>query len=207
VGTNTAPQENPDTSNEQLDFEISNSDEEMPEAETGGSSILPKTSTSKLSASIGMSEEDFENMKAKQPDLALQLLLAKKWEPIRSSSNETGGSSTQSDVGIKQSVRQDSMLLKLHREYLNGDALRSIEENPSEAFAHKNFLSKFHNPHTDEATLGKVIQLESIIEQLAKAVQKKDYTIGRISYQKLAQAAVFDKANTSIEKVAQIKSE
>jgi hypothetical protein len=90
---------------------------------------------------------------------------------------------------------------------LNSDVLKSIEENANAAFAHKNFLSKLHNPMTDEATLSNVIQLESIIEQFARSMQKKEYIIGRISHQNLAQAAVFEKANHSVEKVAQMKAE
>jgi hypothetical protein len=76
----------------------------MPEAEEGGSEILPESSTLKLSASIGMSEGDFDTMRNTQPDIALQLLMAKKWEPAQNSSSDTGGTSSKSDAGIRQTV-------------------------------------------------------------------------------------------------------
>jgi hypothetical protein len=131
--------------------------------------------------------------------------MAKKWEPA--SSSDTGDTSSKSEASIRQNVRQDSLLLKFHSEYLNGDMLKSIEENTNAAFAHKNFLNQLHNPLTDQDTLSKVIQFESIIEQFAKAVQKKEYTLGRMSHQKLAQAIVFDKANRSVEKVEAMKTQ
>ncbi|GAU13506.1 hypothetical protein TSUD_128030 [Trifolium subterraneum] len=147
VHTNSTSQANPDNSNEQMDFD----DAFLPEAEEGGSEILPESLTSKLSASIGMSEGEFDNMRNSQPDLALQLLMDKKCELAQNSSSDIGGTSNRSDAGIRQ--RQDSLLHKFHSEYLNGDVLKSIEENANAAFAHKNFLNHLHNLRIDEATL------------------------------------------------------
>ncbi|MCI42955.1 hypothetical protein A2U01_0064192, partial [Trifolium medium] len=50
----------------------------MKEAEEGGSEILPETSTSKLSASLGMPEVEFVHLKEEDPMASLKLLLTKK---------------------------------------------------------------------------------------------------------------------------------
>jgi hypothetical protein len=69
-------------------------------------------------------------------------------------------------------VRQDSLLLKLTTTFVNQDVLKQIEENPACAYSHLAFLKKLHNPLTKAETLGKVIQLGSIVDQYAKVVQK-----------------------------------
>jgi hypothetical protein len=51
--------------------------------------------------------------------------------------------------------------------------LKQIEENPACAYSHLAFLKKLHNPLTNEENLGKVIQLGSIVDQYAKAMQKR----------------------------------
>jgi chromosome segregation ATPase len=56
------------------------------------------------------------------------------------------------------------------------------------------FLKKLHNPLTNEATLGKVIQLGSIVDQYAKAVQKKIDNGTRLATQQQAQTMFYEKA-------------
>jgi hypothetical protein len=49
----------------------------MPEAEVGGSGIISVSSTSRLSASLGVQEEEFTNMQKSDPAGTLKLLLSK----------------------------------------------------------------------------------------------------------------------------------
>ncbi|MCI70510.1 protein gar2-like, partial [Trifolium medium] len=56
------------------------------------------------------------------------------------------------------------------------------------------FLNNLHNPYTDHETLSKVIKLESILEQFARAVQKKQHNSQRLSGQRIAHAALYEKA-------------
>jgi chromosome segregation ATPase len=74
------------------------------------------------------------------------------------------------------------------------DVLAQLEANPACAYSHLAFLKKFHNPLTDEITLGKVIQLGSIIDQFAKAVQKRNDNDTRLATQQQAQAMFFERA-------------
>ncbi|MCI88469.1 hypothetical protein A2U01_0109756, partial [Trifolium medium] len=50
----------------------------MKEAEEGGSDNLPETSTSKLSASLGIPEVEFVNLKEENPVATLKLLLTRR---------------------------------------------------------------------------------------------------------------------------------
>jgi chromosome segregation ATPase len=56
------------------------------------------------------------------------------------------------------------------------------------------FLKKLHNPLTNEATLGKAIQLGSIVNQYAKAVKKKIDNGTRLATQQQAQTMFYEKA-------------
>ncbi|XP_045831628.1 uncharacterized protein LOC123923022 [Trifolium pratense] len=152
------------TSSEEEDFDS----EAMKEAEAGGSELLPETSTSKLSASIGLPEEDSE---------------------------------------INSSVRQDSLISKLYSDFINGDILASMEEHPSNAFKHKSFLNRLHNPHTDVETLGKVIKLESILDQFAITVQNLRHNSQKLAGQQAAYDALFEKAMAAQSKVEQMKAQ
>ncbi|KAL5191633.1 hypothetical protein HKD37_04G010884 [Glycine soja] len=140
-------------------------EEGIEEAEAGGSDIYPASSTSKLSASIGIAEDTFIQMQDEDPAAALRLLL--NTSQANTSSEKNPGASSSSDAEINSSVRQDCLLLKLSMKYAREDVLKSIEENPSAAFGHLNFLKKLHNPLTSDEILGKVIQIESIIDQFA----------------------------------------
>ncbi|KAH1212112.1 hypothetical protein GmHk_14G040383 [Glycine max] len=156
----------PHGSSQKSSSEENFSDEEaIEEAEAGGSDIYPASSTSKLSASIGIAEDTFIQMQDEDPAAALRLLLTTSQADI--SSEKIPGASSSSDAEINSSVRQDSLLLKLSMEYAREDVFKSIEENPSAAFGHLNFLKKLHNPLTSDEILGKVIQIEAIIDQFA----------------------------------------
>jgi phage shock protein A len=58
-------------------------------------------------------------------------------------------------------------------------------------------LKKLHNPLTSEDTLGKVIQLGSIVDQYAKVVQKKIDNKTRLSTQQQAHAMFYEKARNA----------
>ncbi|MCI66272.1 hypothetical protein A2U01_0087530, partial [Trifolium medium] len=60
---------------------------------------------------------------------ALNLLLTKKWAQSQSLSDKSA--STHSDSEIRSSVRHDSLVLKLHADFINKDILQTIEENPA----------------------------------------------------------------------------
>jgi hypothetical protein len=162
-------------SSEGTDVEMAfdNEDEAMPEAAEGGSEILPVSSTSKLSADIGLSEMQFIAMKDSDPAAALKMLLSSKGNKDQNKSASHHSSSTASDSEICSTVRQDSLLLKLHTDYINQDVFSLIEATPSSAFSHLGFLKKFHNPMTDGATLSKVIQLENLIDGFTQAIQRR----------------------------------
>ncbi|WJX62509.1 hypothetical protein P8452_47496 [Trifolium repens] len=61
-----------------VEMEFDNEDDAMPEATEGGSEILPVSSTSKISADIGISEMQFIAMKDSDPAAALKMLLSSK---------------------------------------------------------------------------------------------------------------------------------
>jgi hypothetical protein len=166
----------------------------MPEAEVGGPDILSVSSTSKLSASLGVQEEEFANMHKSDPAGTLRLLLSKKQSQATTSSERTPSDSNLSNAEINSMVRQDSLLLKLTTTFVNKDVLKQIEENPACAYSHLAFLKKLHNPLTKEETLGKVIQLGSIVDQYAKAVQKRLDNDTRLATQQQAQAMFFEMA-------------
>ena len=58
--------------------ELTHDYESMPEAEAGGPEIISVSSTSKLSASLGVQEEEYANMQKSDPAGTLRLLLSKK---------------------------------------------------------------------------------------------------------------------------------
>jgi hypothetical protein len=72
--------------------------------------------------------------------------------------------------------------------------LKKLEENPACAYRHLAFLKKLHNSLTNEITLGKVIQLSSIVDQYAKAVQKRIDNGTRLATQQQAQTMFYEKA-------------
>ncbi|KAL5122913.1 hypothetical protein HKD37_02G003610 [Glycine soja] len=171
------------------------SDEEaIQEAEAGGSDIFPASSTSKLSASIGIAEDTFIQMQDEDPAAALRLLL--NTSQANTSSEKNPGASSSSDADITSTVRQDCLLLKLSMEYARADVLKSIEENPSAAFGHLNFLKKLHNPLTSDEILGKVIQIE-----------KKRENGARLDAQKQAHILLLEKARAAQREVERLTKE
>jgi hypothetical protein len=153
--------------------ELTHDSESMPEAEAGGPEIVSVSSTSKLSASLGVQEEEFATMQKSDPAGTLRLLLSKKQSQATTSSERTASDSVPSNAEISSMVRQDSLLLKLTTDFAQRNVLKQLEDNPACAYSHLAFLKKLHNPLTNEVTLGKVIQLGSIVDQYAKAVQKR----------------------------------
>jgi hypothetical protein len=166
----------------------------MPEAEAGGPEIISASLTSKLSASLGVQEEEFANMQKSDPAGTLRLLLSKKQSQATTSSEHTTSDSAPSNTEINSQVRQDSLLLRLTTDFTQWDVLKQLEENPTCAYNHLAFLKKLHNPLTNEATLGKVIQLGSIVDQYAKAVQKRIENGTRLATQQQAQTMFYEKA-------------
>jgi hypothetical protein len=145
----------------------------MPEAEAGGPEIISVSSTSKLSTILGVQEEEFANMQKSDHAGTLRLLLSKKQSQATTSSEHTTSDFVPTTAEISSLVRQDSLLLKLTTDFTQRDVLKQLEQNPACVYSHLAFLKKLHNPLTNEITLGKVIQLGSIVDQYAKAVQKR----------------------------------
>ncbi|KAK2448756.1 hypothetical protein QL285_008003 [Trifolium repens] len=193
--------------NTDVEMESDNEDDSMPEATKGGSDILPVSSTSKLSADIGISEMQFIAMKDSDPAAALKMLLSSKGHKEQSKGVSHHSSSTASDTEINSTVRQDSLLLKLHTDYINRDVFALIEANPSSAFSHLGFLKKLHNPLTDGATLSKVIQLENLIDGFTQAIQRRKINALKLEAQTEAYAALVEKANTAQANVEQLEKE
>jgi hypothetical protein len=193
--------------NTDVEMESDNQDDSMPEATEGGSEILPVSSTSKLSADIGLSEMQFIAMKDSDPAAALRMLLSSKGNKEQSKGASHHSSSTASDTEINSTVRQDSLLLKLHTDYINQDVFALIEANPSSAFSHLGFLKKLHNPLTDGATLSKVIQLENLIDGFTQAIQRKKMNALKLEAQTHAHAALVEKAKTAQANVERLEKE
>jgi hypothetical protein len=179
----------------------------IPEAEAGGPDILSVSSTSKLSASLGVQEEEFTNMQKSDPAGTLRLLLSKKQSQANTFSDHTTSDSAPSNADINSIVRQDSLLLKLSTDFAHKDVLKQLEENPACAYSHLAFLKKLHNPLTDEATLGRVLQLGSIIDQFAKPVQKRSDNDTRLATQQQAQAMFFEKEQKAQAEVDRLSSQ
>ncbi|WJX89439.1 hypothetical protein P8452_71438 [Trifolium repens] len=179
----------------------------IPEAEVGGSGIISVSSTSRLSASLGVQEEEFTNMQKSDPAGTLKLLLSRKANQGNASSEHTTTDSAPSNSEIDSMVRQDSLLLKLTTTFVQRDVLKQIEEQPACAYSHLAFLKKLHNPRTDEETLGKVIQLSSIVDQYAKAVQKRIDNNTRLATQQQAQTMFFEKAQKAQAEVERLSSQ
>jgi hypothetical protein len=139
-------------------------------------------------------EEEFTNMQKSNPAGTLRLLLSKKQSQATTSSERTASDSVPSNAEISSMVHQDSLLLKLTTDFSQRDVLKQLEENPACAYSHLAFLRKLHNPLTNEITLGKVIQLGSIVDQYAKAIQKRIDNGTRLSTQQQAQSMFYEKA-------------
>ncbi|KAK2435499.1 serine/threonine-protein phosphatase 7 long form protein [Trifolium repens] len=193
--------------NTDVEMETDADDDIMPEATEGGSDILPVSSTSKLSADIGISEMQFIAMKETDPAAALKMLLSSKGSKERSKGASQHSSSTASDTDISSTVRQDSLLLKLHTDYINQDVFTLIEANPSSAFSHLGFLKKLHNPLTDGITLSKVIQLENLIDGFTQAIQRRTTNAMKLEAQTHAHAALVEKANTAQANVERLEKD
>ncbi|KAK2382058.1 serine/threonine-protein phosphatase 7 long form protein [Trifolium repens] len=193
--------------NTDVEMETDADDDIMPEATEGGSDILPVSSTSKLSADIGISEMQFIAMKETDPAAALKMLLSSRGSKERSKGASQHSSSTASDTDISSTVRQDSLLLKLHTDYINQDVFILIEANPSSAFSHLGFLKKLHNPLTDGITLSKVIQLENLIDGFTQAVQRRTTNAMKLEAQTHAHAALVEKANTAQANVERLEKD
>ncbi|WJX67184.1 hypothetical protein P8452_51676 [Trifolium repens] len=179
----------------------------IPEAEVGDSGIISVSSTSRLSASLGVQEEEFTNMQKSDPAGTLKLLLSRKANQGNASSEHTTTDSAPSNSEIDSMVRQDSLLLKLTTTSVQRDVLKQIEEQPACAYSHLAFLKKLHNPRTDEETLGKVIQLSSIMDQYAKAVQKRIDNNTRLATQQQTQTMFFEKAQKAQAEVERLSSQ
>ncbi|MCI06949.1 protein gar2-like, partial [Trifolium medium] len=128
----TNDQDKKSSSTEKVNFEDTESYEEDSSARSGGSSIPPVSSTSKLSADAGISQEDFKKLHETNPDAALALLIKS-----RSSSN-----STASDPDVRSKVEHDALILRFTREYIQDDAFQALEANPKAIYSMKAFLNK-----------------------------------------------------------------
>jgi hypothetical protein len=133
-------------------------------------------------------------MQKSDPAGTLRLLLSKKQNSDTTSSERTTSDYVPSNAEINFMVCQDSLLLKLTTNFVHRDVHKQLEENPACAYSHLAFLKKLHNPLTDEITLGKVIQLSSIVDQYAKAVQKRIDNGTRLATQQHAQTMFYEKA-------------
>jgi chromosome segregation ATPase len=146
-------------------------------------------------------------MHKSDPAGTLRLLLSKRQSQTNISSEHTTSDSAPSNADINSMVRQDSLLLRLTTDFAQHDILKQLEEEPTRAYSHLAFLKKLHNPLTNEATLGKVIQLSSIIDQFAKAVQKRNENDTRLATQKQAQAMFYEKAQKAQAEVDSLCSQ
>jgi hypothetical protein len=146
-------------------------------------------------------------MQKSDPAGTLRLLLSKRQSQASTSSERTASDSVPSNAEISSMVRQDSLLLKLTIDFTHRDVLKQLEENPACAYSHMAFLKKLHNPLTYEVTLGKVFQLCSIVDQYAKAVQKKIDNGTRLATQQQAHTMFYEKAQKAQAEVDKLSSQ
>ncbi|WJX89625.1 hypothetical protein P8452_71605 [Trifolium repens] len=146
-------------------------------------------------------------MHKSDPAGTLRLLLSKRQSQTNTSSEHTTSDSAPSNADINSMVRQDSLLLRLTTDFAQKDVLKQLEEEPTRAYSHLAFLKKLHNPLTNEATLGNVIQLSSIIDQFAKAVHKRNENDTRLATQQQAQAMIYEKAQKAQAEVDKLSSQ
>ncbi|KAK2410062.1 hypothetical protein QL285_045452 [Trifolium repens] len=154
-----------------------------------------------------MSDPLCSNMHKSDPAGTLRLLLSKRQSQATTSCEPTTSDSAPSNADINSMVRQDSLLLRLTTDFTQRDVLKQLEENLSCAYNHLAFLKKLHNPLTDETTLGKVIQLSSIIDQFSKVVQKRNENDTRLATQQQAQAMFYEKAQKAQAVVDMLSSQ
>jgi hypothetical protein len=142
--------------------------DDIPEAEAGGPDLASVSSTSRLSASLGVQEEEFANMHKSDPAGTLRLLLSKRQSQTNTSSEHTTSDSAPSNADINSMVRQDSLLLRLTTDFAQQDILKQLEEEPTHAYSHLAFLKKLHNPLTNDATWVKSFNLVRSLINLPK---------------------------------------
>ncbi|KAK2421825.1 serine/threonine-protein phosphatase 7 long form protein [Trifolium repens] len=161
-------------SSEGTDVEMAsdNGDEVMPEAAEGGSEILPVSSTSKLSADIGLSEMQFIAMKDSDPAAALKMLLSSK-DYINQdvfSLIEANPSSAFSHLGF---------LKKLHNPITDGATLSKVIqlENLIDGFTQAiqkrkiNALKLEAQTHAHAALVEKAKTAQANVERLEKEIE------------------------------------
>ncbi|GAU44896.1 hypothetical protein TSUD_137280 [Trifolium subterraneum] len=141
-------------------------DETIKEAEEGGDDILPVSSTSKLSADIGLSEDEFVKMQEDNPATTLNLLLTKKW-----AKSQTSSEGTQSNSSLQSTdSRQAALMAKLQTDFVEQDVLQAIEANPATAFSYLAFLKKLQNPLTDRSIQKIAVEAKKGIDYFSASV-------------------------------------
>ncbi|MCI42427.1 protein gar2-like, partial [Trifolium medium] len=100
---------------------------------SGGSSIpVVSSSTSKLSADLGVTPEVFKQMQETKPDESLSMLLQARG----SSSSTASGSSA--DIKAKH----DALIYKFAQEFIREDILKKLNGNPKAVYGMKAFLAE-----------------------------------------------------------------
>jgi hypothetical protein len=178
-------------------------DEAIKEAEEGGDDILPVSSTSKLSADIGLSEDEFVKMQEDNPATALNLLLTKKW-----AKSQTSSEGTQSNSSLQSTdSRQAALMAKLQTDFVEQDVLQAIEANPATAFSYLAFLKKLQNPLTDRSIQVTLNRLEFLIGNYATAYRNKVDSEARLKARQENHANLLKKASAANETVEQLQKE
>ncbi|MCI36989.1 protein gar2-like, partial [Trifolium medium] len=101
-------------------------------ARSGGSSIPTVSSTSKLSADLGVTPEEFKQMHKTKPDEALAMLLQ-----ARGSSSSTASGSS---ANVK--AKHDALIYKFAQEFIREDVLEKLKDNPKDVYGMKAFLAE-----------------------------------------------------------------
>ncbi|MCI07671.1 hypothetical protein A2U01_0028740, partial [Trifolium medium] len=148
-------------------------------ARTGGSSIDPKSSTSKIFADAGIPTHLLKGLNATTPEDALAKLIAN-----RSSNSNTKGNSASSEQTVKSQVEQDAMDLRFKKDFIKGNILEMVEKDPNIVFGLKAFLGRLQTTRTNEALLLLVNQAEKHLDQFAKDFQKRGPTMQRLEKHK-----------------------
>ncbi|MCH98631.1 hypothetical protein A2U01_0019636, partial [Trifolium medium] len=187
VDPSSASKDKKSSSTDGMNWEDMMSDSDIP-TRSGGSSIpAVSSSTSKLSADLGVTPEVFKQMHETKLNEALAMLLQ-----ARGSSSSTASGS---NASIK--AKHDALIHKFALEFIQEDAFEKLNANPKAFYGMKAFLVELQVPMTSKPMLSVITQIEAHIDQYAKDLQRFLNNEEQVKAQRLAQVILWEKANIS----------
>ncbi|KAK2395154.1 transcription factor GTE1 [Trifolium repens] len=201
----TSPQVEKDKgtdSTEHIDVEEFFDSDTDSSARTGGSSLTPESSTSKVSAAAGIPPRLLASLNATSPEDALVKLVA-----ILSSNSNTQDQSASFEQVVFSKAGQEAMEQRFKQDFIKDDIFEVVEKDPNSVFALKAFLGRLQNPRTHEGLLFLVTQAESHLEQFGRDFKKRTNNQQTLEAQIKAHSASWLQANNCSKSVEDMKRE